>query len=247
MLDDLADGALETLRERIKLGLARRRQLAILRIALDSLLLGLGHRLNLEFLHCAGHLADFIPAIEARQLDRQISGGQFVHRLGHHHHRLRNTAPDQEREQQAKRGNDAEHNLESELLLFEAHLRNADFHAFARAARAHHVRDKLRHHRKLLFRILDESRIGAGSARLFDDGLRLRCVDGDGILQLGVIVLRHHRARLIQADLKSRQRVVDTAKRRRGVECITLDRLGVCLGRRCRRETIQVGMSRPDR
>ena len=47
-------------------------------------------RLHLEFLDRAGHLADFVAAIEARQLDVEIADREFAHRLRHRHHRAGN-------------------------------------------------------------------------------------------------------------------------------------------------------------
>ena len=58
-----------------------RTALAIFLFTFRGVTFGLGDGLYLEFLNRVGHLADFIAAVEARQLNLEISNCEFAHDL----------------------------------------------------------------------------------------------------------------------------------------------------------------------
>ena len=74
----------------------------VLRFVRGRIALGLGDGLQLEFLHRARHLAEFILAAEPRQHDVEIAAGEFAHRLAHRGHRARNPLAQHQRQQPAE-------------------------------------------------------------------------------------------------------------------------------------------------
>ena len=65
----------------MQLGAAGGGQFAILFFTFRGLTFGLGDGLHFEILDRVGHLADFIAAVQARQLNVEVPDREFAHRL----------------------------------------------------------------------------------------------------------------------------------------------------------------------
>ena len=100
--DDGAHRGLEIVGKANEFGAARRAARLVLRILGGGIALGLGDRLQLEFLHRARHLAEFVLAAETGQHDIEIAAGEFAHRLAHRRHRAGNALAEQERQHAAE-------------------------------------------------------------------------------------------------------------------------------------------------
>ena len=93
---------LEFVGETNELGAACGARRLVLRFLRGGIALGLRDRLQLEFLHRAGHFAEFVLAPEPGQHDVEIAAGEFTHRLAHRGHRPRDSGAQQERPDDAE-------------------------------------------------------------------------------------------------------------------------------------------------
>jgi len=84
--DDRTHSGLEIVGEADQFGAPGGAGFPILRILGGRIALGLGDRLQLEFLHRARHLAKLVLSAEAGQHDVEFAAGELAHRLAHHDH-----------------------------------------------------------------------------------------------------------------------------------------------------------------
>ena len=206
--DNGADRGLEIVGEANKFGTARRVRRLVLGILRCGVALGLGYRLHLELFDRACHLADFVPAPEARQHDFEIAAGELAHRLAHRGHRPRNATAEQERQDAAEQETAGRKQHDQALGLADARIRlrlkpllirkQVGLHG---ARELHDRRRGIRHIGNQLVDLL----------RIVDQfGQRLPVVveQCSGLLEtlLDFLVLRRNRAQRILDELEARHR-----------------------------------------
>jgi len=222
---DGADGALEIIGKADQLGAAACCLLLALGFAGGGITLRLGHRLDLELLDRAGHLADLVLAAKAGQHDVEIARGELTHRLAHRNHRPRDAGAEQEGEDRTEQGTaDGEH--QHQLLglpdrrfrfRFKALLLGDQIRLHGRGA----AKDRTRRAAHLGDEIVDQLGIGDQLLQRFAIGNE----NSLGILQAGDDLVVH--------GIDRAQRVLDEFQPRQRAGCDRLIGRQHEIGRRC--------------